>query len=590
MHNRIADEKKYNTNMKFAKAVLNEDFVIINAEEPLYDFLGRNSAFLFTQLLHPDFMDEFARLCESMQPEDEYRYVAYMRDRDELYHPVDIHISISKPMEDGRQVYLLDIYVLDMVEKSHLDSQQKLDKYRTFMGIADLVYMEYWPETGRVVFYHYVVQKSYKLFEDNIENWHAAVLKYAVNKGNNIPEIEQLYDKLKNLATQFSCVIKTGFLNENHAPETLDISAKYISRHNMEVIVGVVKRKDVTDDDVPYYLTLAGKDAATGLLNKRALIEYTNDTLASAGTVKSYMVLIDIDNFKSINDTYGHLMGDKAILLLAETLVETLDGRGIVGRFGGDEFFVLTEDIPNETQLRLFLKALLSQLRLNESNKLGELRFTLSMGISQYPEAGNSFNSMFALADKALYIAKDKGKNRYIIYRPELHDSVDAAGSHSEVSGSRTHVRTLRKTMKELFDNNTDRLTDVLEEVREGFGLGAIVVRYGNGLDKVICTSGCGEELKNISYACSDLYMSMLCGDNMLVMNDLTTVLRVDRELYDKLNATGCCSYIQVLFGSSSQDRCIVTYYVFGTKHKWSDNEKDFLEIIANAIYSAVKL
>ncbi|MGN1188237.1 MAG: GGDEF domain-containing protein [Lachnospiraceae bacterium] len=590
MHNRIADEKKYNTNMKFAKAVLNEDFVIMNAEEPLYDFLGRNSAFLFSQLLHPDFVDEFTRLCGSMQPEEEYRFVASMRDRDELYHPVDIHISISKPMEDGRQVYLLDIYVLDMIEKSHLDSQQKLDKYRTFMGIADLVYMEYWPETGRVVFYHYVVQKSYKLFEDNIENWHKAVLKYAVNKGNNITEIEQLYEKLKSLATQFSCVIKTGFLNQNHAPETLDISAKYISRHNMEVIVGVVKRKDVTDDDVPYYLTLAGKDAATGLLNKRALIEYTNDTLASTGTGKSYMVLIDIDNFKSINDTYGHLMGDKAILLLAETLVETLDGRGIVGRFGGDEFFVLTEDIPNETQLRLFLKALLSKLRLNESHKLGDLRFTLSMGISQYPEAGNSFKSMFALADKALYIAKDKGKNRYIIYRPELHDSVDVAGSHSEVSGSRTHVRTLRKTMKELFDNNPDRLTDVLEEVREGFGLGAIVVNYGNGADNVICTSGCGEKLKEISYADSESYMAVLVGDNMLVMNDLTTVLRIDGEIYDKLNATGCCSYIQVLFGSSSQGRCIVTYYVFGTKHKWSDNEKDFLEIIANAIYSAVKL
>ena len=589
MHNRIADENKYNTKMKFAKAVLREDFSIMNAEEALYDFLGKNSAFLITQLLHPDYAAEFSKMCENMQPEDEYRFVAPMRDRDELYHPVDIHISKANPMEDGKHIYLLDVYVLDMVEKSHLDSQQKLDKYRTFMGIADLVYMEYWPGTERVVFYHYIVQKSYKLYEDSIDNWREDVLKYAVDKGSNIPEIEQLYVQLKSLTNQFSTVIKTGFLNENHAPETLEISAKYISRHNMEVMVGVVKRRDVTDDDIPYYLTLAGKDAATGLLNKRALIEYTNDALALAGNRKLYMVLIDIDNFKSINDTYGHLMGDKAILVLTETLVETLDGRGIVGRFGGDEFFVLTEDIPNETQLRLYLKALSSQLRLNESQKLGELRFTLSMGISQYPEAGSSFNSLFALADKALYIAKDKGKNRYIIYRPELHDNVDVVGGHSEVSGSRAHVRTLRKTMKKLLNMSAGSIKDIIDEVREGFELGAVVVNYGSEMDKLVCTSGCSDELKCISYADSQPYMSMLRGDNILVMNDLTTVLRVDREIHAKLEKAGCCSYIQVLFGSSSQDRCVITYYVLGAKHKWSDNETDFLEIIADAIYAAVE-
>lgn len=143
MHNRISYENKYNTEMKFAKAVLKEDFSIMNAEEALYDFLGHNSAFLFTQLLHPDYEAEFVRICESIQPEDEYRFVAPLRDRDELYHPVDIHISISAPAENGKYVYMLDIYALDMIEKSHLDSQQKLDKYRTFMGIADLVYMEY---------------------------------------------------------------------------------------------------------------------------------------------------------------------------------------------------------------------------------------------------------------------------------------------------------------------------------------------------------------------------------------------------------------------------------------------------------------
>ena len=139
--------------------------------------------------------------------------------------------------------------------------------------------MEFWPETGRIVFYDYSVRKSHILYEDNIEKWYKDVLQYAIDKGSNKAEIQNLYGKLKNLDTQFLCTVKTGFLNENHVPETLVINARYISRHNADVIVGIVNRKDITDDDIPYYLTKAGKDAATGLLNKRALIEYATDRL-----------------------------------------------------------------------------------------------------------------------------------------------------------------------------------------------------------------------------------------------------------------------------------------------------------------------
>ena len=70
------------------------------------------------------------------------------------------------------------------------------------------------------------------------------------------------------------------------------------------------------------------------------------------------------------------------------------------------------------------------------------------MGISQYPEAGRKFEDLFMLADKALYIAKDKGKNRYIIYRPELHDSVDIVGRQTESGVFPAYIKTLKKVIK----------------------------------------------------------------------------------------------------------------------------------------------
>ena len=588
MYSRIDNVKRHNVNMKFAKVILQKDFVILNAEEALYDFLGNNSVSFFYKLIHPDYEEEFCSACRRMEPGEKYSIITLLRDKDNIYHTVDLHISMSRMMDDEDCFYTADIYSIDMIEESFLSNLQKMDKYRMFMEIGGLVYMEFWPDTGRIVFYDYVTRKSHILYEDMIDNWHVDVVKSAVDKGNNIAEIEQWYEKLIELENQFSFTVKTGFLNMNHVPETLSINARYISRHNIDVIVGIVNRRDITDDDMPYYLTAAGKDAATGLLNKRALIEYTNDMLAAAGAGKLYMVLIDIDNFKSINDTHGHLMGDKAIMVLAESITEAIDGRGVVGRFGGDEFFILTEDIPDEQQLRLFLKAMLSKLRYNQTMKLGSMRFTLSMGISQYPEAGRKFDDLFKLADKALYIAKDKGKNRYIIYRPQLHDSIDVIGRQTETGACPDYIKTLKSTVRNILVDKSRDIKGILEEIKSTFGLGAAVVYRGSDFEAAEHTDNCPEGLLNVSFMGSERYRTLLSIDNVLALNNLEAIEREDEQVYNKLSSAGCCSFVSVILPGSSKREYIISFYVFGMKRKWGSVEVDYLTILAETIYSAL--
>lgn len=589
MYNRISDTHDDSSSMKFAKAVLQKDFVILNAEEALYSFLGKNSASFFNKLIHPDYEEEFLLACHGMKPGEKYSIITLMRDMNDEYRPVDIHINMSMPMENDDCFYTVDIYCIDMIETSFLTNQQKMDKYRMFMEISGLVYMEFWPETGRIVFYDYAVRKSHILYENNIEKWYKDVLQFAIDKGGNKAEIQKLYNRLKNLENQFLCTVKTGFMNEGHVPETLVINARYISRHNADVIVGIVNRKDITDDDIPYYLTKAGKDAATGLLNKRALIEYATDRLADACDNKLYMILIDIDDFKSINDTYGHLMGDKAIIVLAESLTEALDGRGVVGRFGGDEFFILTEDIPDEQQLRLFLKAMLSQLRYNQVKKLKSVRFTLSMGISQYPQAGNKFDDLFKLADKALYIAKDKGKNRYIIYRPQLHDSIDVIGRQNETGGYPVYIKALKDVVRNIIVNKCNDIKAILEEIKTAFSLGAAVVYSMTDYKAIVYTDGCPEGLLEVAFMGSDSYKALLAVDNVLVLNNLSSIEREDESIYTKLASTGCCSYISIQLPEAHMPEYIIAFYMLGMKHKWGNVEIDYLTILAEAVYSAFK-
>lgn len=115
-----------------------------------------------------------------------------------------------------------------------------------------------------------------------------------------------------------------------------------------------------------------------------------------------------------------------------------------------------------------------------------------------------------------------------------------------------------------------------------------MIVNYGSSMNNIMCTTGCKERIKHIPYNSSEQYMTMLRGDSVLVMNDLATVLRVDKQIHDILTEEGCCSYIQVLNNGNPQSPCIVTFYIFGVKHKWSDNERDFMEIIANTICSVL--
>lgn len=586
MYTRIKDEK-HSTRLTFSRVILQDDFAIINADESFYKFLGNNSKLFFYQLIHPDYQDEFLSVVKKAGIDDAYRLVTLLKDSEDIYYPVHIVVRVPEDKLIDKASWILDVYGLDVIENTYLSSQQKIDKYRSFMGLSDNTFFEYLADTGEVAIYNYVGLKANILYRNNIDKWYADTLQYALDNESNLSEIDIMYRHLKANDDHFNAVIKTGLLNVNHEIETLYINAKHNYRHNIDITTALIKR-DNSEDKVPYYFTEAGKDSATRLLNKRAIIDYTNDTLANAQDNKLYMVLIDIDDFKEINDTYGHLMGDKAILALAETLVEILDGRGIVGRFGGDEFFILTQGIEDEANLRIFLKSVISKLKLAQAKKLNGISFTLSMGISQYPERGKTFNALFALADKALYIAKEKGKNRYIIYRPELHDNIDVTGLHGEVNSSGSMLTTTNKACKKLLSTGKQSLNLVLNEIRKGFEIDAVTVHYGDNLLDCIISGDCPSGLLDISFIKTQGYSSMFYDENVLAVNQISNIERVDKQVYERFLVSKCSSFMQFAYPDIQNATCVVSFYIFNKKHKWSATEKNYLEILAGVIKSIV--
>ena len=134
-------------------------------------------------------------------------------------------------------------------------------------------------------------------------------------------------------------------------------------------------------------------------------------------------MIIDIDDFKHINDTYGHIFGDQVIRRVAEIMQVLVGQRGVIGRFGGDEYVILLEKVETREQLKTLLKTIAKEFALAFDPKT---HVTASIGVSEYPVDGSEYEELMRKADKALYLAKEKGKNRHIIYEERLHSKLES--------------------------------------------------------------------------------------------------------------------------------------------------------------------
>ncbi len=157
---------------------------------------------------------------------------------------------------------------------------------------------------------------------------------------------------------------------------------------------------------------MAFKDFLTNLYNRRYFFKTAQNIFDKTKRAKNDIVIavLDIDRFKTINDTYGHDVGDFSLKRCAEILKETMRGSDLVARFGGEEFCILLEDISYEDTQKLFEK-----LRLTiENNSIKyeelEIKFTVSIGICY--GIGNTLNEMIKNADESLYESKKGGRNR----------------------------------------------------------------------------------------------------------------------------------------------------------------------------------
>jgi diguanylate cyclase (GGDEF)-like protein len=351
----------------------------------------------------------------------------------------------------------------------------------------------------------------------------------------------------------------------------------------------------IEKDIVSNELSASDIDDLTGLYRKNAIKKIEEDTINKAIAENSDkicgIIMVDIDNFKTINDNYGHLFGDKVIYKIATTLKDVVGSYGCCGRFGGDELCAFIDNVDSLTQLRGILRTLKTRVNNIAYPEYPSLKVTVSIGSATYPENGKSYDTIFKKADRALYIAKEKGRNRYVTYIDEIHgenldDVKNDGNSSSYITDKNEFTNFLNEISQFLYKNGKDGISQALKMIYSAFSLERVqlytledgryknLFKWGKGLDATI------------EYAdfIDDEYLKLF-ENNMLIMNFVYNLEFTHPKAYTALSDENIFSAVQCIIKDKSDKPIgLCSFEHLSYKKMFSQNELLIYSYISNML------
>jgi len=210
------------------------------------------------------------------------------------------------------------------------------------------------------------------------------------------------------------------YSKEAREPASVETRLVDIATH----MAGIAIERKLAEERIRF---MANHDALTGLANRALLNDRLSQALLYAQRYDRWVTVafVDLDNFKTINDSLGHNAGDELLKTVAKRMVDCLRATDTVVRLGGDEFVILLLDQPKSAEIisatvRKIAAAIAAPICLEGH----DLRVTSSMGIANYPDDGTDADTLLASADAAMYRAKEMGRDNFQFYTPELNAKV----------------------------------------------------------------------------------------------------------------------------------------------------------------------
>ncbi|MCR4761969.1 MAG: GGDEF domain-containing protein [Lachnospiraceae bacterium] len=301
---------------------------------------------------------------------------------------------------------------------------------------------------------------------------------------------KEIEERERDAFRQFYTAIEKGEGSFSHTIKLRDsirrITCKAVTEDNGDrTVYGVIhsEKKDFLNELT--FKRASDKDPMLNMLSKSAITEYAQQLISRHDCPATFIVMFDLDHFKMVNDTYGHVFGDEVLIHVTEVINKAVGANGVVGRVGGDEIMIITRGIADKASLRPMLREIRMNIEEDYAGKLGSISLTCSMGAAAYPDHGDSYKSVLQLADKMLYLAKEKGRNRYVIYTPEMHQDLLGQVGNQEgawnLSASFDKIGIIHYMLENYIVDGATNNEVSFANVGRNFNLSEILIVYESG-------------------------------------------------------------------------------------------------------------
>lgn len=580
----IVEREGYSNRIVDWKIYVRKDLTVVKATEYYYEFIEENSFRPVSELVLPEDGEllKEAVAADSLAPLELVTVLSNLKDST---RNVYLRMEQSEQTEDGNPLYQITLSDLHDLENRTVQLEQSILKYRHFMTLEDVYYFEYLIDSDHITVYKYVNERSMNQFEGSLND-----LIRMVENAHTDRNIARMEEHLRT----FCAHLRNGedsfemkFNGQDEDERRWTVRASRIPK-NRNMLAGIID-SDKNRQQEAYYLTPAARDAGTGLLNKRAWTEYTVEQLNRKDGRVRWLVIIDVDEFKHINDTYGHIFGDQVIRGVAEIMQELVGQRGVIGRFGGDEYVILLEKVETREQLKTLLKTIAKELRLAFDPKI---HVTASIGVSEYPVDGTEYEYLIRKADKALYLAKEKGKNRHIIYEERLHGKLETDDMQNMAMAYAVSKEKKREAITEMIVelcvsgvNAIVKNEERLQQIRSLFDLDGITIFSDRGSNLVCRNGNYVVEAPDGRPGFEDEgYLSLFGDDDIFVESNMIKLRSQNPAAYAVTQEQEIGAALQCLSRKEGIPYTMVNFEVFNRNRKWSDEDITLLTLLGHCI------
>lgn len=578
-----ADSKYKNLNVSITS--VGKDYMVLSTDEFFYEFIGSSDKLPVTAIIHPDDIAEFCEAVSKLDEGDQH-IIIRLRNGANVYRYYKIKLWYNGRIVDGFQSYNMSIMDIVIIESRYREVDFNVRKYRHYLALINDYYFEYEISNNKFMLLIYVNDRSNLIVKEDFDVFCDMMREKYLPDEEAQTQFDTFASYIKGGVDNFNVQFSTTFLSKGARIDRLVFKGSTFYYNEKKIVMGTIKSLKRKWIEKAYYQTEASRDCTTGLINKRGIMEYVSDRIKYSESKDIEVIIIDVDHFKTINDTFGHLFGDEVISKVSEVIKSVVGTRGVVGRFGGDEFMIVMENFGDNEKISNLLMTLEKKLSWIYAGIKNGVNVTASIGVAKYPSDGLTYEELFIKADKALYIAKEKGRNCFVIYDEKNHHSVKLS-QKAETKAQSVIVNwgdVVSKSVIELHSYGISAIPGILNRLINSSGLSGITIYAGEKLINTYSDGSYTNKFNSFYDAHTSNYFSQFEKNGSYVIRDtelLDDIAKADTEVYkcSEVNA-----FIQYVIYYEDKPYFLFSYDMIGQIYNWNISEINALGVIAKMI------